>query len=141
MEQEEAGEARQAMSLHLATGMGLSQAMAFRREMEPELCRRIVEARRRSRARKEREFAFLEDPIGEEEEFRERVAEAKAEALAESEQWAAEREAERIESGSSGMPVTRGLCHLMWRLTKEKLAAQGIVWYSPAELNPCCVFD
>jgi hypothetical protein len=35
-----------------------------------------------------------------------------------------------------------GSCHLIWRRTKERLAAEhGINWHSPAELNPSSVFD
>jgi len=34
-----------------------------------------------------------------------------------------------------------GTCHLFWHRMKTELAAQGIVWYSPAEMNPGHRFD
>ena len=34
-----------------------------------------------------------------------------------------------------------GSCHHFWRLKKEKLQERGILWRSPAELNPNTNFD
>jgi hypothetical protein len=36
----------------------------------------------------------------------------------------------------------RGLCHLIWRTTQERLLQDhSIVWYSPAQMNPGSCFD
>ena len=34
-----------------------------------------------------------------------------------------------------------GTCHLMWRRMKDRLAAEGITWYSLADMNPGHHFD
>lgn len=39
-------------------------------------------------------------------------------------------------------PNRLGLCHLGWRHKKQILKERfGLTWYSPAEMNPGCVFD
>ena len=34
-----------------------------------------------------------------------------------------------------------GMCHQIWRRKKELLAKEGIIWKSPKEMNPNCIFD
>ena len=40
-----------------------------------------------------------------------------------------------------GFPGGLGWCHFFWDVKKAKLRAKGIVWRSPAELNPDTYFD
>ena len=43
---------------------------------------------------------------------------------------------ERIGAGNDGYP-RRGSCHLVWSVTKERLATEyGIEWLTPKEMNP-----
>ena len=41
-----------------------------------------------------------------------------------------------------GESLPRGICHLIWSLTKKRLREQhGIIWFSPADMNPGAIFD
>jgi hypothetical protein len=41
----------------------------------------------------------------------------------------------------NGAVIKFGSCHSLWEQKKQKLRAKGILWRSPAELNPNCRFD
>jgi len=45
------------------------------------------------------------------------------------------------DSAKEGTPFAFGVCHSFWKLKKDRLQAKGILWRSPAELNPNCRFD
>ena len=50
---------------------------------------------------------------------------------------AAKEEAEIV----AGPVANRGHCHRIWVEQERILTAQGIVWFSPAVMNPWMVFD
>lgn len=39
------------------------------------------------------------------------------------------------------LPKCRGMCHRAWSIQKQLLAAEGIDWRTPAEMNPNVRFD
>jgi hypothetical protein len=45
------------------------------------------------------------------------------------------------EAIKNGAVIRFGSCHSLWEQKKQKLRAKGILWRSPAELNPNCRFD
>jgi hypothetical protein len=42
---------------------------------------------------------------------------------------------------SAGPAARRGHCHHIWGEQKRILAAQGITWHSPADMNPWTIYD
>lgn len=134
------------MAVRKATGMGVLQAREFARTTDRVLLMRILHAGR---------VPCPEKLVSLPEELRERIFEAST-----------KREdghhlIDPIESDPVSGPVVqkvieecheealaghetwpRGICHLIWRRTKQRLSEEyGIEWYSPADMNPCSIFD
>ncbi|MDB6078072.1 MAG: hypothetical protein JWO82_1819 [Akkermansiaceae bacterium] len=133
--------AQQVVDLHLATGLGVMKAKAFLEAESAERCERILRAFREQR--RHEQGGSLHDPIEDEPVFRERVEAAKAAALEEHRVLVEGENRKLVEEGLGRLAEEwpRGSCHRIWRLMKERLEQQGILWYSPAEMNPCAVFD
>jgi hypothetical protein len=112
-----------------ATGLGVMEAKAFIQLNSEDLCQRILRAKRR--------HGVLHDPIEEDPKFGEAVREATEKAT-----HLAAKEVEDREKELDGAVFSRrGQCHRVWVLTKMILKDRGIVWFSPADLNPGIVFD
>jgi hypothetical protein len=123
---------------HQATRMGWMASKRFLMTENPELCERILEA-----GKKQSGADKLHDPIEDHPDYRELIATLKVTIEKEvREEMAREIEKQRAAGGDTHLrewPL--GTCHLMWRRMKDRLAAKGVTWYSPAELNPGCIFD
>jgi hypothetical protein len=105
---------------HKATGCPVVKAKAELLSMEPELRSRVIKAARGQRP----EWGGLRDPIENDPATRDLVS-------------AAAKAAEMLLGETSG----RGLGHRIWFEQKRILAAKGITWFSPADMNPGIVFD
>ena len=118
--------------------MGWMEAKMFLAGRSAELCERILEARLQ-----QPEAKTLHDPIEDEPQYSELFitirdsveAELRAEIARENEA----RKSSGDETAFRDWPL--GTCHRMWRMMKERLAAEGVVWYSLADLNPGHRFD
>ncbi len=54
----------------------------------------------------------------------------------------AEKEGLLIQKDGNYYPCGLGICHSVWALKKSRLREKyGIIWQSPAELNPNILFD
>jgi len=116
-----------------ATGLGVMEAKAFIQLNSEDLCQRILRAKRR--------HGVLHDPIEEDPKFGEAVREATEKATYLAAKEAEDREKELDGRGANAVFLRRGHCHRVWGLTKMILKDRGIVWFSPADLNPGIVFD
>lgn len=105
---------------HKATGCPVMKAKAALLLMEPELRSRVFKAA----LGQPRQRGGLRDPIENDPATRELVA-------------AAAKVADTLVSEA----LRRGRCHRIWFEQKRLLAAQGIAWFSPADMNPGIVFD
>ena len=105
---------------HKATGCPVMKAKAELLSMEPELRSRVF----RAALRQPDEWGGLRDPIENEPATGELVG-------------AAARAAEMLVSETAG----RGRGQRIWFEQKRILAAQGITWFSPPDMNPWTVFD
>lgn len=105
---------------HKATGCPVMKAKAELLSMEPELRSRVFKAALGQPS----EWGGLRDPIEADPATRELVS-------------VAARAAERL----VGETVGRGRSHRIWFEQKRILAAQGITWFSPADMNPGIAFD
>lgn len=47
----------------------------------------------------------------------------------------------KLQQEISQLPKCRGMCHRAWSIEKQLLAAEGIDWRTPAEMNPNVHFD
>lgn len=47
----------------------------------------------------------------------------------------------KLQQEISQLPKCRGMCHRAWSIQKQLLAAEGIDWHTPAEMNPNVRFD
>lgn len=105
---------------HKATGCPVMKAKAELLSMEPELRSRLF----RAALGQPNEWNWLRDPIENDPATHElvRVAAKAAEELV-------------------GETIGRGRGHRIWFEQKRILAAQGITWFSPADMNPRIVFD
>jgi hypothetical protein len=138
-------EAKTVMAVRSATGLGVMKAREFVRNAAPELVRRVLEGhtmlyecwlrslptdqtdRIQLAARRPMVLFHLTDPIGDDPEAGPIVRQVLDEI---------HRELE----AEGGWRI--GFCHLMWRTAKERLLREhGIVWYTPAEMNPGSIFD
>ncbi len=103
-----------------------------------ELCERILIARTQ-----QPEATTLHDPIEDNPAYAETITTIREATEKELREEIARQNAERRESGDvtflRDWPL--GTCHLMWRRMKERLAKEGITWYSLAEMNPRHHFD
>jgi hypothetical protein len=112
--------AQQIMRLRRATGMGVLESRMFLIGKAPELVDRIIRARETQSAR------LLHDPIEDEPQFRDAVRQAD----------------DAVNSMLKDEPKRMSLCHLHWNYKKNYLKRHfGILWYSPAEMNPSVIFD
>ncbi|WP_038165282.1 hypothetical protein [Verrucomicrobium sp. BvORR106] len=121
-----------------ATRMGWMASKHFLMTESPELCERILEA-----GEKQPGADTLHDPIEDHPDYKEMI-EALRETIEKEvrEEFALENEERRAAGQDTHLrdwPL--GTCHLMWRHMKDRLAAKGITWYSPTELNPGAIFD
>jgi hypothetical protein len=121
-----------------ATGMGWMASKLFLAGRSPELCERILEARLQQPG-----SITLHDPIEDHLDYAETFVEIRELTEKELREEIAFRNAARRDAGDTTAlrewPL--GTCHLMWRRMKDRLAAEGITWYSPAEMNPGHHFD
>lgn len=51
------------------------------------------------------------------------------------------REVDAAIEAKFGTDLVLGRCHSIWAFQAELLAARGIEWLSPSELNPGVLFD
>jgi hypothetical protein len=121
-----------------ATGMGWMASKLFLAGRSPELCERILDARIQQPGSN-----TLHDPIEDHPDYADTFVAIRD--LTETElreEIALENAARRDARADMVLPEwPRGTCHLMWRRMKERLAAEGITWYSLAEMNPGHHFD
>ncbi len=91
---------------------------------DPELRKRIEAAEKRQR-RPGLTFPLLHDPIEDEEPTAQIIKQVR----------------ERADS-EVDRKFRRGRCHGIWRKMRDILKDEhGIIWFSPAEMNPKVVFD
>lgn len=107
------------IAYHKATGCPVMTAKTALLSMEPLLRSRVLKA-----ALKQSGKGQLYDPSEDEPALWEQIRAAKEEA--------------KIVAGSL---ANRGQCHRIWVEQARILHAQGIVWFSPAMMNPWIVFD
>ena len=123
--------ASEVMAIRVATGLGVNEAREFLESKPKLLVTRILEAakiagRVTDAVSSKLETTFLEDPL---------IGDSEVGPVV---QRVLEEESEKARQVYPG----RGVCHLIWKNTKERLQNQyGIEWYSPAELNPGVCFD
>jgi hypothetical protein len=121
-----------------ATGMGWMASKLFLAGRSPELCERILDARLQ-----QPESCTLHDPIEDHPDFAETFAAIRELTEKELREEIALENAARRDTGDDTdlreWPL--GTCHLMWRRMKDRLAAEGITWYSLADMNPGHHFD
>lgn len=109
--------------LHRATGLGMREARELL-SWQPELGERILRA---AQTQKDR----LHDPLENDPQHGPVIAAALERARAESAELKPDDDA-----------LKRGLIHWIWKRAKQILREEhGLVWYSPAEMNPGSVFD
>lgn len=127
--------AQEVKLFHEASRLGWMQARSFLMTQSPELCKRILAARRLYP-----EASILRDPLEDNPEYSQMIK-----SLYNSiEEELREKMTSKSKLGSEMANFREwplGTCHLIWRRLKEELATQGLVWYSPAELNPTHAFD
>ena len=112
------------MALRKATGMPLMDAKRFMHEQPRELILRIMQA-----AKNQVAGESLRDPIEHDPVHGEVVAQVLDEV------------AKRSET-ELGTDRVMGRCHWVWVRAKELLRKKyGLLWYSPAEMNPTTSFD
>ncbi len=115
------------MAMHRATGLPVMEAKAFIIEESPELVRRILEGHRVQLMTQT--WVRLHDPIEDDP-----VAGGTVRQVLE--QTGSEIEAEHAHERP------RGLCYLIWHTAQKRLLLDhAIVWYTPAQMNPCSCFD
>ncbi|HWB01508.1 MAG TPA: hypothetical protein VG796_00700 [Verrucomicrobiales bacterium] len=120
--------AEETMAIRRATGLPVLEAKEFIRSSSPELIQRILDAHsaRRAVATQEAREA-LHDPIEDD-----AVAGAVVRRVL--------AEVERDVKAECGTLRMQG--HLIWNNARKRLLKEhGIVWYSPAQMNPGDVFD
>lgn len=120
--------AEETMAIRRATGLPVLEAKEFIRSSSPELIQRILDAHSaRCAAGTQEAREALRDPIEDD---------AVAGAVVRKVLAEVERDVE-AEYGTLRM-----LCHLIWNNARRRLLEEhGIVWYSPAQMNPGSVFD
>lgn len=119
------------MSIRKATGLPVMQAREFITASSAELVQRILDGHRVRHATQlgNLHAHFLQDPIQDDPLVGPIVRRVIEEVS---------RELETAHAHNR----PRGLCHLIWRTTQERLLQDhSIVWYSPAQLNPGSCFD
>lgn len=108
---------------------------------DAELCIRILRAHEEQG--KERGNECLHDPLEQDPQFADVIAEARA--SAEARLWeimpAIDGRPAGPEDAASPELRSLGNCHWVWMQMKEDLRSKGLTWYSPAEMNPGSVFD
>ena len=118
--------------------MGWMASKQFLTGKSADLCERILDARVQKP-----ESNILHDPIEDHPDFAETIAKIREATetgvRAEITQSNATRRASGDQTFERDWPM--GTCHLIWRRMKERLAEEGIIWYSPAEMNPGHIFD
>jgi hypothetical protein len=121
-----------------ATGMGWMASKLFLAGRSPELCERILDARLQ-----QPESGTLHDPIEDHPDYAATFVAIRDLTEKELREEIALKNAARRDTGDDAVlrewPL--GTCHLMWRRMKDRLAAEGITWYSLAEMNPGHHFD
>ena len=121
-----------------ATGMGWMEAKLFLAGRSAELCERILEARVQ-----QPDANTLHDPLEDDPRYSELFVSIRDSVEAELRAEIASQNETRIAIGNKNnlrnWPL--GTCHRMWRIMKDRLAAEGVVWYSLADLNPGHHFD
>jgi hypothetical protein len=121
-----------------ATGMGWMASRLFLAGKSPELCERILDARLQRLV-----SLTLHDPIEDHPDYAATIAAIRDSTEKEVRKEIELENAARRDAGDDTFlrdwPL--GTCHLIWRRMKDKLAAKGITWYSPAEMNPGVHFD
>ena len=123
---------------HEASRLGWMEAKRFLQSHPPELCERIMEARLQ-----QRDDSILHDPIEDHPDYSVTIK-AVEELVSEEVEAALALALLADEKAGKVLDARRwplGTCHLIWRLKKERLAGQGITWYSPSDLNPGACFD
>jgi hypothetical protein len=127
--------AQEVKLFHEASGMGWMTAKSFLMTQSPELCERILAARRLNP-----EAMTLHDPLEDNPKYAQMIKSLYNSIQAElRESMISESKQEKEMANFREWPL--GTCHLVWRKLKEELASKGLVWYSPAELNPTHAFD
>lgn len=118
--------------------MSWTASKLFLMSRSPELCKRILDARIQQPGSN-----TLHDPIEDHPDYAEMFGAIRDFTEKELRGEIAIENAARRDAGDdtvlSEWPL--GTCHLMWRRMKDGLAAQGITWYSLAEMNPEHHFD
>ena len=111
------------MKVRKATGLSPVDAKRFAQTAQRELLQRIL------RAAEYQQSGRLHDPIEDDPDHAAVIADAS-------------RRAE-IETNAelAKMIVSRGRARAIWRKKKQILADQGLLWFSPGEMNPGTVFD
>jgi hypothetical protein len=118
-------DAEKTMAIRRATGLPVLEAEKFIQSSSPDLIRRILDAHRA--VSKDSRTISLHDPIGDDAMMGAVVRSVRAEV---------EREVE------ANHGTLRTTAHLVWNTMRRKLLEEhGIVWYSPAQMNPGSVFD
>ena len=110
----------------------------FLKTESSELCERIIKARH-----EQPNHSVLHDAIEDDPEYAGIIAAIDKEVELEVRQEIGARNAlcggTSPEAGLEDWP--RGTCHRFWKLKRDRLLEKGIIWYSPKDLNPGCIFD
>ncbi|WP_282296536.1 hypothetical protein [Stenotrophomonas sp. PS02289] len=107
---------------HKATGCPVPQAKALFAEMTALWQQRVLQA-----IEHDPPGRLLSDPIERDPQWADIIEAARLEA-----------EQTATETGHTG----RGRCHVVWRVQADILAQRyGVVWFSPARMNPGATFD
>ena len=115
--------------IHEATGLGWIAAKEFVEHRPDELVSRIIEAKEKQSDR------ILHDPIEDRPEMAATFDVVRRRAEETLDRWTA-----TVSDGFRKRPL--GSCHLVWSEMRKVLKEEhGVLWFTPAEMNPGSVFD